>query len=87
VRALVTSSAMAGHFGPLVPFIDALRGGGHDVLVVVPESARARAQSTGAPVLVGGSPDPGEVHQLWLRFRDAKPSEASVIANREISSG
>ncbi len=84
MRVLVTSSAMVGHFGPLVPFIEALRAGGHDVLVVVPEAARTRAESTGVRVLVGGSPDPTEVDRLWLRFRDAAPGEASVIANREI---
>lgn len=84
MRVLVTSSAMAGHFGPLVPFIEALRGDGQDVLVVTPESARGRAESTGARVVVGGSPDPVELEQLWLRFRAAAPGEASVIANREI---
>lgn len=67
-----------------MPFIEALRGGGHDVLVVTPEPARARAEATGARVVVGGSPDPAELDQLWLRFREAEPGEASVIANREI---
>ena len=81
---MVTSSAMAGHFGPLLPFIDAMRGGGHDVLVVTPEPARARAEAAGVRVLVGGSPDRAELDQLWLRFRAAEPGEASVIANREI---
>lgn len=58
MRVLVTSSAMAGHFGPLVPFIDALREAGDDVLLVVPEAAREPAEKTGVAVLIGGSPDP-----------------------------
>lgn len=75
---------MAGHFGPLVPWIDALRERGDDVLVVVPEAARQPAEDTGVPVLIGGSPDPAEVSELWRRFRTADSREASVIANREI---
>lgn len=84
MRVLVTSSGMAGHFGPLVPWIHALRERGDDVLVVVPEAARQQAESTGVPVVVGGSPDPVEVDRLWRRFRSADPTVASVIANREI---
>ena len=75
---------MAGHFSPLLPFIEAMRDGGHDVLVVTPAPARARAEATGVRVLVGGSPDRAELDQLWLRFRSAEPGEASAIANREI---
>lgn len=84
MRVLVTSSAMAGHFGPLVPFLDAMRERGDDVALLVPEAARERAESTGVPVLIGGSPDPAEVAELWHRFREAARGEASVIANREI---
>lgn len=81
---MVTSSATAGHFGPLEPFVDALCERGDDVLLVVPEAARERAEGTGAPVLIGGSPDPAVVAGLWRRFRTADQDEASVIANREI---
>lgn len=84
VRVLVTSSAMAGHFGPLVPFVDALLARGDEVLLVAPEAARGFAAPTGAPLLVGGSPDPAEAGELWRRFQTADPREASVIANREI---
>src|SRR5438105_15837896 len=84
VRVLVTSSAMPGHFGPLVPFVDALRQDGADVLLVVPEAARDRAQQLGVPMVVGGSPPSGEVEHLWRLFRTAVPEQASVIANREI---
>jgi UDP:flavonoid glycosyltransferase YjiC (YdhE family) len=84
MRVLVTSSAMVGHFAPLVPLIEALRGGGDDVLLVAPEPVRERAESLGVPLRVGGSPDPAEADLLWRRFRSAGPQEASVIANREI---
>lgn len=75
---------MVGHFRPLVPFIDALRQRGDEVLLVVPHDARERAEDTGVPVLAGSSPDPAEVDRLWRHFATADPREASVIANREI---
>lgn len=84
MRVLVTSSAMAGHFGPLVPLLDALRENCDDVLLVVPEAARERAEKTGVSVLIGSSPEPAEVDRLWRRFRTADPDEASRIANQEI---
>jgi UDP:flavonoid glycosyltransferase YjiC (YdhE family) len=36
VRFLVTSTAGAGHYGPLAPFVRAFLRGGHDVLVAAP---------------------------------------------------
>ncbi len=38
MRVLVSSTAGAGHFGPLVPFARACLAAGHDVLVAAPES-------------------------------------------------
>jgi hypothetical protein len=75
---------MAGHFGPLVPFVEAGVARGDAVLVVVPEAAAERARTTGAQVVPGGSPDPDELARLWRDFRAAPPREASVIANREV---
>jgi UDP:flavonoid glycosyltransferase YjiC (YdhE family) len=36
VRVLFACTRGAGHFNPMVPFIEACRRGGHDVLVVGP---------------------------------------------------
>lgn len=84
VRVLVTSSPMAGHFAPLLPFISACYERGDDVVLVVPEAARTRAEETGVSVVIGASPDPAEVDRLWREFRRGSPEKASVIANREI---
>ena len=84
VRVLVTSSAMAGHFAPLAPFVDAFLAARVDVEIVIPESAYALASQLGVPVRVGGSPHPAESERLWRQFRHASRAQASVIANREI---
>jgi len=60
---------MAGHFGPLVPFIAALRERGDDVLLAVPRSAQERAERTAVPLFIGDDPNPAELAELWRRFR------------------
>jgi hypothetical protein len=40
MRVLLTTKRGAGHFGPLIPFGDALRRAGAEVLVAAPRSAR-----------------------------------------------
>lgn len=84
VKVLVTSSPMISHFAPLVPFVEALRDGGHDLLLLAPREVLERAAQLGVPTREGGAPDQSEADGLWRRLRAAEPSEASVIANREI---
>ena len=78
---------MRGHFGPLVPFVEALRDLAHDVVLVIPRGAPELTEQLGVPVLAGGSPDSAEAERLWQDFRAADPEEASTIANREIFGG
>jgi hypothetical protein len=42
VRILFASTEGAGHFGPLIPFIDACERNGHELLIVGPPTLKAR---------------------------------------------
>jgi UDP:flavonoid glycosyltransferase YjiC (YdhE family) len=84
MRVLVASTGGAGHFGPLVPFVQAFARRGDEVLVVVPPSLRESAAATGQRVHVGAEPPADEVAALWQRVPTASREEAAVLVNREV---
>ena len=49
MRVLFTSTQGAGHFNPLVPFVEAARRLGHEVLVAGPSGLRPVVERTGYP--------------------------------------
>jgi hypothetical protein len=49
VRVLVSTTAGAGHFGPLIPFAYALRDSGHDVAVMAPNALSPAIVRAGLP--------------------------------------
>lgn len=64
MRVLVATTAGEGHFGPVVPFADALRSAGHDVVVTAPSSF--------APVV-------GRSGFRFEPFADAAPEELQAV--------
>jgi UDP:flavonoid glycosyltransferase YjiC (YdhE family) len=77
MRTLIASTAGSGHFGPLVPFADALIARGDDVLQVVPPELADRVAH--APHRIGAS-GPAS---FWDGF-DARPrDEQALLGNRE----
>src|SRR5687767_12599418 len=50
MRVMFTTTGSAGHLGPLVPFADAVRRAGGDVLIATRESSAAHARATGFDV-------------------------------------
>ena len=84
MRVLVSSTAGAGHFNPLVPFVDAFARRGDDLLLVVPPGLEAAAEATGQPVRIGGAPPADELAAVWDRVPAASPDEAAYLVNHEI---
>jgi UDP:flavonoid glycosyltransferase YjiC (YdhE family) len=84
MRVLIASGPGAGHVTPLLAFVDALAGRGDEVLLVVAPELAATAAATGQPYRLGARPPADVLDPLWARFEVAPPSEAAVIANREI---
>src|SRR4051795_8150899 len=50
MRVLFTTTGGAGHVGPLLPFVRALRAAGHEILVTVRRSNAATVVAAGLPV-------------------------------------
>jgi hypothetical protein len=75
VRILFASTHGAGHFNPLVPFIDGCLARGHEVLVVGPPTLDPR----GYPFREGGSPPEKTLGPLWQRIQSLPPAQAEVV--------
>jgi len=58
MRVLLTTRRGAGHFGPLVPFAQAFRRAGDEVLVAAPHAARSMVESAGLPFWGFDDPPP-----------------------------
>jgi UDP:flavonoid glycosyltransferase YjiC (YdhE family) len=79
VRVLIASTGGWGHFGPLVPFADALADRGDEVLLLVaPELEATVAGGRHAYRLGAAAP-----RELWDGLPALSPAEQSVLGNRE----
>jgi hypothetical protein len=75
VRVLFASTRGAGHFGPLIPFLDACLRTGHEPLVVGPPGLDAR----GYPFHAGEAPPDTAVGRLWAPIPTLPPAQADVV--------
>ena len=75
MRVLFASTHGAGHFNPLVPFVDACLAHGHEVLVVGPPSLDPR----GYPFREGASPPEEILASLWERIPTLPPAQGEVV--------
>jgi UDP:flavonoid glycosyltransferase YjiC (YdhE family) len=75
VRVLFASTQGAGHFGPLIPLIDACRRSGHETLVVGPPTLKAR----GYPFEAGAVPPDEILGPLWRAMPSLPPAQGDVV--------
>ena len=75
MRVLFASTQGAGHFSPLVPFIEACRRAGHEVLVVGPPTLDPR----GYPFRPGAAPPEEELRPVWERMPSLPPGQGDVV--------
>src|SRR5215211_5922239 len=87
MRILFTSTAGAGHLGPLLPFATALRSAGHEILVAAPISAQARVERAGLPFMSHADPPASELGPLWARVRAAGAEQANELVVGEVFAG
>ena len=88
MRVLFASTRGAGHFNPLVPFIDACLRGGHEVLVAGPPSLAETVDRAGYPFWPGAAPPEDELGAAWSRVPAASSrDEAEAIVIGEIFAG
>jgi UDP:flavonoid glycosyltransferase YjiC (YdhE family) len=84
VRVLLTSTAGAGHFNPLVPVLEALERRNDEVLIVVPPGLEETVRASGYAFRIGAEPPIHELAPLWARCTTLPHAQASVIVEREI---
>src|ERR1700689_5047502 len=83
MRLLLCSTGLAGHFNPLVPFIDAARDRGDEVFVVVPPSLAAEVQALGVAHYLSDPPDPTKSKDLWRRAARLPHAQAARLLDGE----
>jgi len=74
----------AGHLHPLLPFLSAARGQGHEVLVVGPPAMRDMVDAAGYPFWPAGEPPETDVAPLREMLTTAPPAQAFVVASQEL---
>ena len=84
MRILFTSTGGAGHFTPLVPWIEASLRRGHKILVVGPAKLAEITAGSGYPMRIGGSPTPEEVAPIWSQVATMKHDDAGPLVIGEI---
>ena len=80
MRILFASTQGAGHFGPLIPFIDAAVRAGHETLIVGPPGLRAR----GYEFEPGASPPDEILGPLWGRMSSLPPGQGDLVVVGQI---
>ena len=75
MRILFASTQGAGHFGPLIPFIDAAARAEHEVLIVGPPTLQAR----GYPFKAGAAPPDEILGPLWGRMPSLPPGQGDMV--------
>jgi UDP-glucoronosyl and UDP-glucosyl transferase len=75
VRLLFASTQGTGHFGPLIPFIDAAGHAGHEVLIVGPPTLKAR----GYPFRAGATPPDEILGPIWGRIASLPPGQGDMV--------
>ena len=87
MRILFATTRGAGHVGPLVPFAQACRRAGHEVLVAAPASASDHVARAGLSLAALDDPSEEIMAPIWDRARAAGPGGADRIVLQEIFAG
>lgn len=84
MRVLVSTTAGAGHFGPLVPFAEALRRAGHDVLVTAPRSFASAVERAGFAHHAFADARPDELQAVFASLSGVSNEEGNAVVVREV---
>ena len=87
MRVLFASTRGAGHFNPLVPFIEAALRGGHEVMVAGPPALGETVERAGYRFWCGEAPDEDALAAVWSRVPTVSRDEAEAIVVGEIFAG
>lgn len=85
MRILGVSTAGAGHFNPMKPWLRRLAEHGHEVTVVGPPGLAAAAK--GFDFRAGAAPDPAAVAAIWQRVAESPMEVSRELVLRDIFAG
>lgn len=84
MRVLFASTRGMGHFQPMVPFVEACRRAGHEVLVVGPPDVAEAVERAGYAFRCGAAPPEDELGALWARMPGLSLEEAERLVVADI---
>ncbi len=84
MRVLVCTTAGAGHFGPMVPFAEALRIAGHDVLVAAPQSFAPVVERANLAHHGVADADPEELQAIFAGLSCLPEEDANALIISEV---
>jgi len=84
MRVLFSTTAGAGHFGPLVPLARACRDAGHDVLVAAPASFASAVIAAGFDHAPFDDVPPEVMGAVFGRLPGLSTAEANAVVIREV---
>jgi UDP:flavonoid glycosyltransferase YjiC (YdhE family) len=84
MRILLCSLDLAGHFNPLIPFIEAARTRGDEVTVVAPPRLAQLVQDLGVAHRISDEPHVETTQAIWDRATRATRSEAVHLIDGEL---
>ena len=84
MRVLFSTTAGAGHFGPMVPFAKACRDAGHEVKVAAPASFAPAVAATGLDHAPFADVPPEVMGPIFGRLPQLSPEEADRVVMSEI---
>jgi UDP:flavonoid glycosyltransferase YjiC (YdhE family) len=87
VRVLVTTTGSAGHLGPLLPFLEAIRAAGGEVLVATRRSSADAVAAAGYRVWPLDEPPPAQRSARFASTRGLSPRAANERALTEVFAG
>jgi UDP:flavonoid glycosyltransferase YjiC (YdhE family) len=87
MRVLITTTGSDGHFGPLIPFADAIRAAGDKVIVATRESSADRVRAAGYEVWPFADAPADERSALFAAIRDLPIDEANLRAGIDVFAG
>lgn len=84
MRVLFSTTAGAGHFGPLVPFAKACQAAGHDVLVAAPASFASSVTAASLPHAPFADVPPEVLGAVFGRLPSLSRQEADAVVIGEV---
>ena len=84
MRVLVSTTAGAGHLGPIVPFARALVDAGHEVVVAAPASFAASVEKAGFTHAPFADAPPEELAAVFARLPGLSNRDANALVMTEV---